>query len=59
MKHNFGGVIVEEFFGLKSKMYSIEKINDKESNSAKVVNIATEFTKLKDVLFNKKLLGTK
>ena len=41
MKHNFGGVIVEEFFGLKSKMYSIEKINGKESNSAKVVNIAT------------------
>ena len=25
MKDEFGGVIVDEFFGLKSKMYSIKK----------------------------------
>ena len=37
----FGGVIATEFVGLKSKMYSIKKINDKELNTAKGVNIAT------------------
>ena len=49
MKDEFGGVIVDEFVGLKSKMYSIKKIDGKE---AKGVSIATEFNKFKDVLFN-------
>ena len=35
-------------------MYSIKKIDGKESNTAKGVNIATEFSEFKDVLFNKK-----
>ena len=52
MKDEFGGVIVNEFVGLKSKMYSIKKIG-KESNTAKGVSIPTEFNKFKDVLFNK------
>ena len=56
MKDEFGGVIIDEFVGLKSKMYSIKKIDGKESNTAKGVNIATEFNEFKDVLFNKKLL---
>ena len=30
MKDEFGGVIITEFFGLKSKMYSIKKIDGKE-----------------------------
>ena len=30
MKEEFGGVIVNEFVGSKSKMYSIKKIDDKE-----------------------------
>ena len=54
MKDEFGGVIVIEFVGLKSKMYSMKKIDGKESNTAKGVNIATEFNEFKDVLFNKK-----
>ena len=54
MKDEFGGVIVIEFVGLKSKMHSIKKIDGKEHNTAKGVNIATEFDKFKDVLFNKK-----
>ena len=41
MKDEFGGVIVDEFAGLKSKMYSVIKIDGKESNTAKGVNIAT------------------
>ena len=49
MKDEFGGVVVDEFVGLKSKMYSIKKIDGKE---AKGVSIATEFNKFKDVLFN-------
>ena len=54
MKDEFGGVIVEEFVGLKSKMYSTKKIDGKECNAAKGVSIVTEFDEFKDVLFNKK-----
>ena len=35
-------------------MYSTRKIDGKECNTAKGVNIATEFNEFKDVLFNKK-----
>ena len=59
MKDEFGGVIVTEFVELKSKMYSIKKIDGKECNTAKGVNIATEFNKFKDVLFNKKIIRYK
>ena len=59
MKDEFGGVIVDEFVGLKSKMYSMKKIDGKESNTAKGVNIATEFNEFKDVLFNKKTIRHK
>ena len=52
MKDEFGGVIVDEFVGLKSKMYSTKKMDGKECNTAKGVNIATEFNKFEDVLFN-------
>ena len=43
-----------ELVGLKSKIYSIRKIDGKECNTAKGVSIATEFDKFKDVLFNEK-----
>ena len=59
MKDEFGGVIVVEFVGLKSKMYSVKKIDGKDYNTAKGVSIATEFDKFKDVLFMNKLLDTK
>ena len=59
MKNEFGRVIVSEFVGLKSKMYSIKKIDDKEHNTAKGVSIATEFNNFKDVLFNKKIIRHK
>ena len=51
--------MVAEFFGLKSEMYSIKKIDDKECNTAKGVSVATEFNKFKDVLFNKKIMRHK
>ena len=59
MKDEFGGVIVIEFVGLKSKMYSMKKTNGREYNTAKGASIATEFDKFKDVLFNKKLIRHK
>ena len=40
-------------------MYSIKKIDGKEHNIAKGVNIATEFDNCKDVLFNKKIIRHK
>ena len=53
------GKIIDEFLGLKSKMYSMKNIDGKESNMAKGVNIATEFNEFKDTLFNKKILRHK
>ena len=50
------GKKINELVGLKSQKHSM-KINDgKESKRAKLVNIATEFNKFKDILFNKNLL---
>ena len=59
MKDEFGGVIIIEFVGLKSKMHSMKKIDGKECNTAKGVSIATEFNKFKDVLFDKKIIRHK
>ena len=53
MKDEFGGDIIDKFIGLKSKMYSIKKIDGKELNTAKRVNITTEFNEFKDVLLKK------
>ena len=59
MKDEFGGVIVTEFAGLKSKLYFLKKIDGKESNTAKGMSIATMFDKFKDVLFNEKVIRHK
>ena len=56
MKDEFEGKIVAEFVGIKSKMYPMKKIDGKECNTAKGVSVATEFSELKDVLFNKKIM---
>ena len=58
MKDEFGGVIVTGFVGLKSKMHSMKKIDDKECNTAKGVVIATEFDS-KMFYLMRKLLDTK
>ena len=59
MKDESEGKIIGEFVGLKSKMHSMKNIDGKESNTAKGVNIATEFNKCKDTLFNKKIIRHK
>ena len=53
------GTINDVFDGLKSKMYSMKNIDGKESNTAKGVNIASEFHKTKDSSFNKKVVRHK
>ena len=59
MKGESEGKIIDEFVGLKSKIYSIKNIDGKESNTAKGVNIATEFNEFKDALFSKKIIRHK
>ena len=60
MKDEYGAVAVTEFVELKSKMYSMKKIDGNEYNTAKGVNIATEFEiNSKMSYLMKKLLDTK
>ena len=59
MKEESEGKIIYQFFGLKSKMYSMKNIDGKESNTAKGVNIATEFNEFKDTLFTSKIIRHK
>ena len=56
MKDMSEGKIIDEFVGLKSKMYFIKNIDGEEFNTAKRVNIAAEFNEFKDTLFNKKVV---
>ena len=59
MKDESEGKIIGEFVGLKSKMHSMKNTDGKESNTAKWVNITTEFNEFKDTLLNKKVLRHK
>ena len=59
MKDELDGKIIDEFVRLNSNMYSMKYIDSKESNTAKGVNIATEFNEIKDNLFNKKIIRHK
>ena len=56
MKDVSKGKIIDEFVGLNSKIHSMKNIDGKESNAAKRVNTATEFSEFKETLFNKKVL---
>ena len=53
------GKIIDEFFGLKSKMHSMKNTDGKETNAAKGVSVVTEFKRFKSALFNKKIMGHK
>ena len=59
MKDDSEGKIIDEFVGLKLKMHSMLSDDGKESNTAKGVNITTEFNEFKDTLFNKKVFINK
>ena len=59
MKNESEGKIIDESVGLKPKMHAVKNIDGKESNTAKGVNIATEFNEFKDTLCNKKIISCK
>ena len=59
MKDKSEGKITVEFVGLKLKMYSMLSEDGKESNTVRVVNLATEFNEVKETLFNKKIIRHK
>ena len=56
MKDEFNEVKIVEFVGLKSKMYSLISINDREVNKAKGINKKLRYKEYIDVLFNKKVV---
>ena len=56
MKDELNGSKIVEFFGLKSKMYSLISVDDKEINKAKGVNKKSRHNEYLDVLFNKKVV---
>ena len=53
------GIPINKFARLKSKMYSMLLDDGKESNTAKGVNITTEFNEFKNTLFNSKITRQK
>ena len=59
MKDEFNGVKIDEFVGLKSKMYSLIARNDKEVNKGKGVNLKLRHKEYVDVLFNKRVVRHK
>ena len=59
MKGELNGTKVDEFVGLKSKMYSLMSSDGKERNKAKGVNLKLRHKVYADVLFNKKVVRHK
>ena len=53
LKDEFNGVKIDEFVGLKSKMYSLIACNGLEVNKAKGVNLKLNHGEYFDVLFGK------
>ena len=58
MKDEFDGNKIDEFVGLKSKMYSLIS-NNMEMNKAKRINLKLKHKEYINVLFNKKILRHK
>ena len=59
MKDEFGGVIIDEFIGLKSKMYSIKKLMVKNIIQQKEKILQLNLMNSKMFYLIKKLLGIK
>ena len=56
MKGEFKGKIINRFVGLKSKMYSLTSVDDKEFTKAEGVNKKIRHKEFVDVLSNKKVI---
>ena len=50
IKDESEGKIIDDFVGLKSKMYSVLPDDGKKSNTAKGVNIAPEFNEFNKII---------
>ena len=59
MKDEFKGIPINQFIGLKSKMYFIVSDDDTEVNTVSGVNISIEFDEYEDVLLNEKIIRYK
>ena len=56
MKDEFNGIKTNEFVGLKSKMYSLNSVDNKEGNKAKGINKKLKHKDYIDVLFKKNVV---
>ena len=56
MKYEYGGNMIIEFTGLRSKMYSILDANKNEKSTSKGCNAFIEFQEFYNTLFKKKIL---
>ena len=56
MKDEFNGVKIIEFVGLKSKIYSLISVDNREVNKAKGINKKLKHEEYVDFLFNKKVV---
>ena len=59
MKDEFNGIKIDEFVGLKSKMYSLLAYNDLEVNKAKGVKLVLKHDEYLDVLFGRRTVRHK
>ena len=59
MKDELNCIKISEFVGLKSKMYSLISVDDKEVNKAKGVNKKLKHNEYIDALFGKKVVRHK
>ena len=59
MKDEYEGIVIKEFIGLRSKMYSILDTKNNERNTPKGHNSYIKYEELCDTLFNKKFLDIK
>ena len=59
MKDEYKGISINKFVVLKSKMHCILSDDNKESNTAKIVNISLELKEYEETLLNKKIIRHK
>ena len=59
MKDEYKGIPINKFVVLKSKMHCMLSDDNKESNTAKIVNISIELKEYEETLLNKKIIRHK
>ena len=56
MKDKYGGTVISEFIGLKSKMYSLLDVNNYEKSTHNGHNSYVSNNEFKDTLINKNVM---